>query len=136
MGQNAATFEENLAQKGIVLEKNRHEDNALYVIHENLEGIGHVSLMALFNDSDRYVTLICFKYLEFPPEKRPAMLDMINRLNSEYTMVKFVETDNAVSIQIVVPFHDNFSTEVIFSMIALIFQSMKEENPRLLAAMA
>lgn len=133
MSQNAATFEAALAAQGIVLEKNKHEDNTLYVIHENLEEVGPVALMALFNDSDRYVTLICFKYLPFPPEKKPAMLEMINTLNSEYTMVKFVESGDAVSIQVVVPFHDNFSTEVIIDMVSLIFRSMKDEHQRLLS---
>ena len=135
MTLNAVSFEESLKDKGIALEKNRHEDNTLYVIHENLEPVGPVSLMALFNDSDRYVTLICYKYFSFPPEKKTAMLEMINTLNAEYTMVKFVETGAAVSIQIVVPFHDNFSSEVVVDMISLIFNSMKEEHPRLLAVL-
>lgn len=132
MAQNASTFEEDLKKKNIALERNTHEDNTLYVIHEDLDGVGPVSLMALFNDSDRYVTLICFKYLPFPPEKKPAVLEMINTLNAEYTMVKFVATGDAVSVQVVVPFHDNFSTEVIIDMVSLIFRSMKEEHPRLL----
>ena len=132
MAQNALAFEEFLKTKEIVLEKNSHEDNTLFVIHENIEEVGSVSLMALFNDSDRYVTLICFKYLGFPPEKKPAMLEMINTLNAEYTMVKFVETGDAVSIQIVVPFHDNFAPEVIVDMVSLIFRAIKDEHPRLL----
>ncbi|QXE92950.1 YbjN domain-containing protein [Geomonas subterranea] len=135
MGQNATAFEEYLQGQEITLEKNTHEDNTLYVIREELEQVGPVSLMALFNDSDRYVTLICYKYFAFPSEKKPALLEMINTLNAEYTMVKFVETGNALSIQVVVPFHDNFSSEVIVDMIALIFRAMKEEHPRILKAM-
>ncbi len=135
MAQNAPAFEEFLKKQEIVLEKNTHEDNTLFVIHENLEDVGHVALMALFNDSDRYVTLICFKYLGFPTEKKPAMLEMINTLNSEYTMVKFVESGDALSIQIVVPFHDNFSPEVIIDMISLIFRAIKDEHPRLLSVL-
>ena len=135
MAQNASAFEEYLKGQNITLEKNTHEDNTLYVIHENLEEVGPVSLMALFNDSDRYVTLICYKYFAFPSEKKPALLEMINTLNAEYTMVKFVETGNALSIQVVVPFHDNFSGEVIVDMIALIFRAMKEEHPRILKAL-
>lgn len=132
MAQNALAFEEFLKKQDIVLEKNTHEDNTLYVVHEELEEVGRVSLMALFNDSDRYVTLICFKYFAFPPEKKPAMLEMINALNAEYTMVKFVESGDALSVQIVVPFHDNFSSEVIIDMVSLIFRAMKEEHPRIL----
>lgn len=135
MAQNALTFEEYLKQQQIVLEKNTHEDNTLYVIHENLAEIGPVSLMALFNDSDRYVTLICYKYLGFPAEKKPAMLELINALNAEYTMVKFVESGDAVSVQIVVPFHDNFTPEVIVDMISLIFQSIREEHPRIMGVL-
>lgn len=135
MAQNASAFEEFLQKQDIVLEKNTHEDNTLFAIHENLEGIGPVSLMALFNDSDRYVTLICYKYLAFPPEKKPALLEMINTLNAEYTMVKFVESGDALSIQIVVPFHDNFAAEVIVDMVSLIFRAMKEEHPRLLSVL-
>ncbi|GFO64612.1 YbjN domain-containing protein [Geomonas paludis] len=135
MAQNATAFEEYLKGQQITLEKNAHEDNTLYVIHENLEAVGPVSLMALFNDSDRYVTLICYKYFAFPPEKKPALLEMINTLNAEYTMVKFVETGNALSIQVVVPFHDNFSSEVIVDMIALIFRAMQEEHPRVVKAL-
>lgn len=136
MAQNALAFEEFLKKQDILLEKNTHEDNTLFVIHENIEEVGSLSLMALFNDSDRYVTLICFKYLDFPAEKKPAMLEMINTLNAEYTMVKFVETGDAVSIQIVVPFHDNFSAEVIVDMISLIFRAIKDEHPRLLQVLA
>lgn len=132
MAQNALAFDEYLKSQEITLEKNTHEDNTLYVIHDNLEEVGPVSLMALFNESDRYVTLICYKYFAFPAEKKPAMLEMINTLNAEYTMVKFVETGNAISIQVVVPFHDNFSCEVIVDMVALIFRAIKEEHPRLL----
>ncbi|MBU5613152.1 YbjN domain-containing protein [Geomonas azotofigens] len=135
MAQNASAFEQYLKGQNITLETNRHEDNTLYVIHENLEEVGPVSLMTLFNDSDRYVTLICYKYFAFPPEKKPALLEMINTLNAEYTMVKFVETGNALSIQVVVPFHDNFSSEVIVDMVALIFRAMKEEHPRILKAL-
>ncbi|MCM2357549.1 MAG: YbjN domain-containing protein [Geobacteraceae bacterium] len=135
MAQNASAFEEFLKKQEIVLEKNIHEDNTLYVIRESLEQVGPVSLMALFNDSDRYVTLICYKYLEFPAEKRPAMLELINTLNAEYTMVKFVATGDAVSVQIVVPFHDNFTPEVIVDMVSLIFQSMKEEHPRIMGVL-
>ncbi len=130
VSQNALTFEEYLKKQNIGLEKNTHEDNTLYVIRENVEGVGSVALMALFNDSDRYVTMICYKYLAFPTEKKPAMLELINTLNAEYTMVKFVETQDAVSVQVVVPFHDNFTPEVIVDMVALIFQSMREEHPR------
>lgn len=132
MAQNAAAFEEYLKKQGIVLDKNSHEDNTVFVIHEKVDAIGAVSLMALFNDSDRYVTLICFKYLTFPEEKKPAVLEMINTLNAEYTMVKFVETGNAVSVQVVVPFHDNFSSEVVVDMISLVFRAMQEEHHRLL----
>ncbi len=132
MSQNALAFEEYLKKQQIGLEKNTHEDNTLYVIRENVEGVGPVALMALFNNSDRYVTMICYKYLAFPAEKKPAMLELINTLNAEYTMVKFVETQDAVSVQVVVPFHDNFNPEVIVDMIALIFQSMREEQPRFL----
>ncbi|WP_224983156.1 YbjN domain-containing protein [Geomonas agri] len=134
MAQNAIAFEEYLRGQEITLEKNTHEDNTLYVIRENIEEVGPVSLMALFNDSDRYVTLICYKYFAFPPEKKPVLLEMINTLNAEYTMVKFVETGNAVSVQVVVPFHDNFSSEVIVDMIALIFRAIKEEHPRIVKA--
>ena len=134
MAQNALAFEEYLQSQEITMEKNSHEDNTLYVIHDTLEEVGPVSLMALFNDSDRYVTLICYKYFAFAPEKKPAMLEMINTLNAEYTMVKFVEVGNALSIQVVVPFHDNFSSEVVVDMVALIFRAMKEEHPRLLKA--
>ena len=132
MAQNALAFEQYLNEQQITLEKNVHEDNTLFVVHEKLDEVGPVSLMALFNDSDRYVTLICYKYLAFPAEKKPAVLEMINTLNAEYTMVKFVETSDAVSVQVVVPFHDNFSSEVIVDMIALIFRAMKEEHHRLL----
>ncbi|MBU5636700.1 YbjN domain-containing protein [Geomonas sp. Red69] len=135
MAQNASAFEQYLKGQEITLEKNTHEDNTLYVIRENIEEVGPVSLMALFNDSDRYVTLICYKYFAFPSEKKPAMLEMINTLNAEYTMVKYVEAGNALSIQVVVPFHDNFSSEVIVDMIALIFRAMKEEHPRILKAL-
>lgn len=135
MAQNALAFEEYLKGQQIALERNVHEDNTLYVVHENIEEVGPVSLMALFNDSDRYVTLICFKYFAFPSEKKPAMLEMINTLNAEYTMVKFVEAGNALSIQIVVPFHGNFSSEVIIDMISLMFRAMKEEHPRILKAL-
>ncbi|HBA88709.1 MAG TPA: hypothetical protein DCZ75_12235 [Geobacter sp.] len=132
MAQNASAFEEFLKRQDITLGKNTHEDNTVYVVNENLEEVGPVSLMALFNDSDRYVTLICFKYLAFPPEKKPAMLETINTLNAEYTMVKFVETGDALTVQVVVPFHDNFSPEVIIDMVSLIFRTMKEEHPRFL----
>ncbi len=133
MSQNALAFEEYLKKQDIILEKNTHEDNTLYVIRENLEEVGPVSLMALFNNSDRYVTLICYKYLAFPSEKKPAMQELINTLNAEYTMLKFVETGDAVSAQIAVPFHDNFSPDVIVDMISLIFRSIKEEHPRIIA---
>jgi len=43
-----------------------------------------------------------------------------------------VETGDAVSIQIVVPFHDNFAPEVIVDMVSLIFRAIKDEHPRLL----
>lgn len=132
MTQNALVFEEFLNKQDITLGKNTHEDNTVYVINDNIEEVGPVSLMALFNDSDRYVTLICFKYLAFPPEKKIPMLETINTLNAEYTMVKFVGTGDALTIQIVVPFHDNFSPEVIIDMVSLIFRTMKEEHPRFL----
>lgn len=135
MAQNALAFEEYLRNQNIVLEKNTHEDNTLYVVRENLDEVGPLSLMALFNDSDRYVTLICFKYLPVPPEKKGAVLEMVNTLNAEYTMVKFLETGGAVSVQVVVPFHDNYSSEVIIDMISLIFRAVKEEHPRLLAVL-
>lgn len=135
MAQNALAFEEYLKKQDIVLEKNSHDDNTLYVIRENLEEVGPVSLMALFNDSDRYVTLICYKYLGFASEKKPAMLELINTLNTEYTMVKFVESGDAVSVQIAVPFHDNFTPEVIIDMISLVFQAMKEEHARFMGVL-
>jgi hypothetical protein len=135
MAQNALAFEEYLKKQDVTLEKNAHAENTLYVIRENLEEVGPVALMALFNDSDRFVTLICYKYLPFPAEKKPAMLELINTLNGEYTLAKFMESGEAVSVQIVVPFHDNFSPDVIVEMVSLIFQTMKEEQPRIMAVL-
>lgn len=132
MSLNAKVFEEFLTKENIVLEKSTDENRALYIVRDKLEGIGPVALMALFDDSDRFVTLICYRYLEFPAEKSSAMLDIVNTLNAEYTMLKFVVKDAALSAQIVVPFRENFTPRIIVDMIAHIFQSMKEEHPRLL----
>jgi hypothetical protein len=132
--QNSLKFAEYLKEKGINLEKKVFEDSVAFMVREALPDVGPVAITALFNNNDRIVTVICYQYLKITdPQKKQAVLEFINTLNSEYTMPKFTESADAVTIQIIVPFHDNFSPELIIQMISLELEAIKAEHPRFMA---
>jgi hypothetical protein len=127
-------FAAYLAEKGINLENMVFEDSVAYLVRETLPNVGPVAITALFNNNDRIVTVICHQYLKITnPSKKQTVLELINTLNTEYTMGKFTESAGAVTIQIIVPFHDNFSPELIIEMISLVLEAIKEEHPRFMA---
>ena len=41
----------------------------------------------------------------------------------------------AVTMQIIVPFHDNFSPDLIIEMISLMLEAIREEHPRFMAVL-
>lgn len=134
MAQNSLLFAEYLKEKGIDLETKLFEDSVAYMVREALPEVGPVTITAHFNNNDRIVTVICYQYLKISnPQKKPAVLQLINTLNAEYTMGKFTESAGAVTMQIIVPFHDNFSPELIIEMISLMLEAIKEEHPRFMA---
>lgn len=134
MEQNSLKFDEYLEEKGISLEKKVFEDSVAFMVREALPDVGPVTITALFNNNDRIVTVICYQYLKITdPQKKQAVLEFINTLNNEYTMPKFTESADAVTIQIIVPFHDNFSPELIIQMISLELEAIKAEHPRFMA---
>ena len=136
MAQNSLMFAEYLKEKGIDLEKKVFEDSVAYMVREAVPDVGPVTITALFNNNDRIVTVICYQYLKITDShKKQAVLALINTLNSEYTMGKFTESADAVTIQIIVPFHDNFSPELIIEMISLMLEAIKEEHPRFMAVL-
>ncbi len=136
MAQNSLMFDEYLKEKGINLEKKLFEDSVAFMVREALPDVGPVTITALFNNNDRIVTVICYQYLKITdPAKRQAVLELINTLNAEYTMPKFTESADAVTIQIIVPFHDNFNPGLIIEMISLMLEAIKEEHPRFMAAL-
>jgi hypothetical protein len=136
VAQNSLLFAEYLKEKGIDLEKKEFEDSVAYMVREALPDVGPVSITALFNNNDRIVTMICYQYLKITdPAKRQAVLELINTLNAEYTMPKFTEAADAVTIQVIVPFHDNFNPELIIGMISLMLDAIKEEHPRFMAVL-
>lgn len=131
MAQNASMFEDYLRSQDITLEKQVNEDGVVYVVREIIEAVGPVAAVALFNDNDRIVTVICYQYLKIAkPENKREIRELLNAINTEYTMVKFTESADAVTVQIALPFNDNFVPELIVEMIALLLQAIKEEHPR------
>jgi hypothetical protein len=136
VAQNSLKFDEYLKEQGINLEKKLFEDSVAYLVREALPEVGPVAITALFNNNDRIVTVICYQYLKITdPQKKLAVLEFINTLNCEYTMGKFTESADAVTMQIIVPFHDNFSPELIIQMISMMLEAIKAEHPRFMAVM-
>lgn len=136
MAQNSLLFDEYLKEKGVNLEKKIHEESVAYIVREALPNVGPVAIVALFNNNDRIVTVICHQYLKITnPHKKQAVLELINTLNTEYTMSKFTESADAVTMQIIVPFHDNFKPGLIIEMISLVLEAIKEEHPRFMELM-
>ena len=134
MTQNSLMFDEYLKEKGIDLEKKVFEDSVAYMVREALPEVGPVTITTLFNNNDRIVTVICYQYLKITDlQKKQAILEFINTLNCEYTMGKFTESADAVTMQIIVPFHDNFSPELIIQMISMMLEAIKAEHPRFMA---
>jgi hypothetical protein len=134
VARNSLMFGEYLKEKDISLERKVFEDSVAFMVRETLPGVGPVTITALFNNNDRIVTVICYQYLKITdPQKKQAVLEFINTLNCEYTMAKFTESADAVTIQIIVPFHDNFSPGLIIQMISLELEAIKAEHPRFMA---
>jgi hypothetical protein len=132
--QNSMMFGEYLKEKGIDLEKKVFEDSVAFMVREALAEVGPVTITVLFNNNDRIVTVICYQYLKIAdPDKKKAVLEFINTLNCEYTMAKFTESGDAVTIQVIVPFHGNFSPELIIQMISMMLEAIKAEHPRFMA---
>jgi hypothetical protein len=134
MSQNAIKFEEYLRQQNLGLDKQTNEEGVIYVVRENLEGFGPVALVILFNNNDRLVTVISYQYLKINDlTKKQDIVQLINDINSEYTMVKFTEGAGFITVQIALPFKDNFVPEVIVEMVAMLLGAIKEEQPRFAA---
>lgn len=131
MAQNALMFEDYLKLQDISLEKQVNEDGVVYVVRENIGAVGPVAAVVLFNNNDRIVTVICYQYLKITkPENKPEIRSLLNAINTEYTMVKFTEAADAVTVQIALPFNGNFVPELIVEMIALVLQAIEEEHPK------
>lgn len=131
MAKNASTFEDYLNLQEISLEKQVNEDGVAYLVREVIENVGPVAAVLLFNNNDRIVTVICYQYLKITrPQNKQDICQLINAINAEYTMIKFTESADSLSVQIALPFHDNFVPELIVEMVSLILQAIKEEQPR------
>lgn len=134
MSQNAIKFEEYLREQNMGLDKQTNEEGVIYVVREHLEGFGPVALVILFNNNDRIVTVISYQYLKINDlSKKQDIVQLINEINCEYTMVKFTEAAGFITVQIALPFNNNFAPEVIVEMVAMLLGAIKEEQPRFAA---
>lgn len=131
MARNALKFEHFLEEQKIVIDKQVNDEGVVYMVREAVPGFGPASVALLFNNNDRMVTIVSYQYLKITnPEQKLDVMSLINTINSEYTMVKFTEADDFVTVQIALPFKDNFVPELIAEMVSMLLQAMQEEQPR------
>ncbi|HTG81873.1 MAG TPA: YbjN domain-containing protein [Geobacteraceae bacterium] len=136
MAENASMFDAYLKEQNIALEKKENDDGIVYVVRELLPDVGPVAVVLLFNPSDRLVTVIAYQYLKIAdPAKTRDVIELINVLNAEYTMVKFTAAADFVTVQVALPFNGNFTSEVIVEMVSVLLQAIREEHPRFMALM-
>lgn len=136
MAENASMFDTFLKEQNITLDKKENQDGIVYVVRELLPDVGPVGVVLLFNPNDRLVTVIAYQYLKIAdPAKTRDVIKLINTLNAEYTMVKFTEAADCVTVQIALPFSGNFKPEVIVEMVSVLLQAIREEHPRFMALM-
>jgi hypothetical protein len=136
MAENASMFDTYLKEQNIALEKKENDDGIVYLVRETVPDVGPVAVVLLFNPNDRLVTVIAYQYLKIAdPAKTRDVIELINVLNAEYTMVKFTAAADSVTVQIALPFNGNFTPEVIVEMVSVLLQAIREEHPRFTALM-
>lgn len=86
-------------------------------------------------DDDTLADIFCFHITSTPNDEniKARLYELFNELNSTYKYISFFEDKNVISAKICIPFNSNFDAELVFEMLAVIFQAVEQEYPRIMA---
>lgn len=131
MTKNAKVFNSFLASKEVKPDVNETEDDTRFTLHYNLKGGPNVRIVCIFDEDDTMVRLYFFDYINSVDESKKAKIyEVINKINLEYTYVKFViDDDNDVYASYFVTVNNNFDSQIIFNLMLTISEIMEEKYP-------
>lgn len=146
MRDNATAFEKYINDHGIHMNKGVNiEDFTIFTFPEKtiiggvekyvLGGGNERRAVIALRDDDTLADIFCFHIASVPNDdnKKALLYKLFNELNSTYKYLSFYEDDNVISSKICIPFNNNFDAELIFEMLAVIFQAAEQEYPRIIA---
>jgi hypothetical protein len=133
---NVNILEKHFITNGIFYELDKGDDDSVFKVDYDIADVGMVAIGIFVANNDRLVNITAYKYLPVHNiEKMYNITKLINILNNEYMLVKFIENDKAVSVLITLPFNDNFSPKVIHDMMITLCKIIQIVHPRLMQVM-
>ena len=148
MRNNAITFESYISDHGIQMNKGMNVDEfTIFSFPEKItiDGVERFVLgggnerraVIALRDDDSLVDIFCFHIATVPDDDKikGLLYQLFNELNSTYKYITFYEDQNVISSKICIPFNNNFDAELVFEMLAVIFQAVEQEYPRIKARM-
>lgn len=146
MRNNALAFEKYIGEHEIHMNKGMNvEDFTIFTFPEKvvIDGVERPVLgggaerraVIALRDDDTLADIFCFHIATVPNDetKKTLLYKLFNELNSTYKYISFYEDQNVVSSKICIPFNNNFDAELVFEMLAVIFQAAEQEYPRIMA---
>jgi hypothetical protein len=146
MRNNAIAFEKYISEHKIQMNKAVNVDEfTIFTFPEKIviDGIEKQVLgggnerraVLALRDDDTLVDIYCFHITSIPnsDKVRTLLYQLFNELNSTYKYLTFFENENVISAKICIPFNNNFDSELVFEMLAVIFQAVEQEYPKIMA---
>ncbi|MEG0133718.1 MAG: YbjN domain-containing protein [Clostridium sp.] len=147
MRDNAIKFENYINEHKIYMNKGLNlDDFTIFTFPEKItvDGVTKPVLgggqerraVIALRDDDTLADIFCFHITSVPNNLDKAKLyALFNDLNSTYKYISFYEDTNVISAKISIPFNDNFDSDLVFQMLAIIFRAIDEEYPKILSTL-
>jgi len=146
MRNNSTAFEKYINENNIQMNKGVNVDEfTIFTFPEKIvvDGVERFVLgggaerraVLALRDDDTLVDIFCFHIASTPNDDKVKGLlyALFNELNSTYKYITFYEDQNVINAKICLPLNNNFDAELVFEMLAVIFQAVEQEYPRIMA---
>ncbi|MFD0048613.1 YbjN domain-containing protein [Actinomycetes bacterium NPDC127524] len=130
---NIAKFRDFLQTQGIPMNEFEESGNTFFRSEQKLKDGWAVTMVFAFTPGEDIADLFCFNVTEVKnPNKKPAVHELINELNSNYRYSKLYEEDGVISIRYSYFLENDFDPDAAFRRLVMLLETAEEVYPQLM----
>jgi Fe-S oxidoreductase len=130
---NVVTFRNFLAKEKIPMQELVQDKKTYFRMEQKLKDGWKVMAILSFNEKEDIVDLFCLNVVEIRnPNKKPAVYELLNKLNVKFRYSKYYENNGFVSIKYSYLIEEYFNPVIAFQKLIMLLQTAEEAYPQLM----